>query len=92
MDRATERLRRDEVEAMVLRNVEEIRHWLNHVEQIALGQCVGRASKAALVADANLLHDWRVGMNVSAGGAGAPHLWQVRPTPCAAQARSFVPA
>lgn len=76
MERATMRDTREECERVLLRNIEEMRRILSNMEALAIGNCVGRVTKDMLVYDANLLHGWRISMNMSSGYAGSPHLWQ----------------
>lgn len=76
MERATMRDTREECERVLLRNIEEMRRILNNMEDMARGNYVGTLRKDSLVHDANMLHKWRIGMNISSGFAGSPHLWQ----------------
>lgn len=75
-DRAHDRMSRAEVEAIVLRNVAEIRRWLSVAEGLAKGNYAGRLTKRALITDANEIHNWRAGMNVMTGSLGQGHFWE----------------
>jgi hypothetical protein len=77
MERATMRDTREECQRVLLRNIAEIRRILHQMEDQALDRCVATpASKMLLVGDANVLHDWRISLNMISGSCGCPHLWQ----------------
>ena len=65
-----------ELEEMLLRNIQEIRIWLNTWEKVARGQVNGRVTKESLRHDINRLHDWRAGMDIMSGALGRPYLWE----------------
>jgi hypothetical protein len=77
-DRATEKMSSDEIKRLVLRNVREMRRWLDRSEDLANGKVNGRVTKKHLVLEANQIHDLRVSMNVqTAYGPGTAGLWEV---------------
>lgn len=76
LPRAAERMDRREIEAILRRNIQEIRFWCKQWELLANGEYAGKVTKRALVMDANRLHDWRVSMNIMASALGRPHLWE----------------
>lgn len=75
--RASKDMAKANIEAVVLRNIKEVRYWLDQWEKLARGQHAGRMTKQHLAMIANELHDFRVGMDISGGEFGRPYLWEV---------------
>lgn len=72
------RMRRAELCDLVIRNAEEIRHVVYLLESPARPDTIGgRFPKAALLKTANMLHDWRVSVDMHGGEKGRPYLWEV---------------
>lgn len=76
-NRGDMRMRWQELASLVVRNADEMQHVIDMISASARGQTVGaRVTKAALLQDANLLHDWRVAADIHGGTLGRPYLWE----------------
>lgn len=72
------RMRREDLCSLVMRNADEIRHVIYLLESAARPDAIGsRARKADLLHRANMLHDWRVSVDMHGGEKGRPYLWEV---------------